>query len=119
MDSIVPADIKSRPDGTKETKEAKQKSQDDFELTNSLDLQTHEEEYLMDRDNFSDLKKKKQIVSFSRIHKEVYELANSKQSISEGITHALNVIEESLRRYGYDSIDLKIISLSHFSIFHL
>lgn len=41
-------------------------------------------------------------VYFSKIHKEVYELANSEQPISKKTTFALKVIEESLERYGYD-----------------
>ena len=58
-------------------------------------------ECLIDHKDFSKSKKKPR-VDFSKIHKEVYELANSEQSISKAITHALNIIEESLRRYGYD-----------------
>src|SRR3954453_14678570 len=39
---------------------------------------------------------------FSTIHKEVYDLANSNEPISEKVKHALKVIEESLMKYGYD-----------------
>ncbi|RGB23641.1 hypothetical protein C1646_774205 [Rhizophagus diaphanus] len=45
-------------------------------------------------------------VYFSKIHKEVYELANSEQPISKKTTFALKVIEESLERYGLDGVSL-------------
>ncbi|RIA89860.1 hypothetical protein C1645_771250 [Glomus cerebriforme] len=43
---------------------------------------------------------------FSKIYEAVYELAASNQSISEKITHALDVMEESLKRYGPNGVSL-------------
>src|SRR6266542_3150174 len=84
------------------------KSQDD--LTSSFS-QTQKADLIL-KDNDSSSKKiylmkerkftKQHRYYFSKIHSKVYKLANSKKSISRIIGFALDVIEESLKRYGYD-----------------
>ncbi|CAI2180056.1 16928_t:CDS:2 [Funneliformis geosporum] len=97
MDSIVSTDLKSESNGTNESKQV---SQNSVGLKNGIYRQTQEECLV----KYNGVSKKKP--DFSKIYKEVYELASSEQSISKAITHALNIIEESLRRYGSNGVSL-------------
>src|SRR5687767_5771778 len=110
MGSIVSADNKFR------TKEVKQKRVEDNPIERVSTICKGVEENTIEKASIICKKAEKKnpiervykeveenpIEKFSKIHKEVYDLANSNEPISEKIKHALNVIEESLTKYGYD-----------------